>query len=92
MGKGATNVRRQSNERYDISEFENLNLMFHVDHTLVAISKLDDGPFVKHPSEFRIVVNDPSVCEGARGCQSVDIVEMCACIIDERLDTLDLQF
>ena len=49
---GATNVRLNSNEDYDTKKFENVNLMFEADHTSVAISKLDDGPFVKDSSDL----------------------------------------
>lgn len=49
---GATNVRLSSNEDYDTKKFENLNLMFEADHTSAAISKLDEGPFVKDSSDL----------------------------------------
>lgn len=49
---GATNVRLNSNEDYDTKKFENLNLMFDADHTSAAISKLDEGPFVKDSSDL----------------------------------------
>jgi hypothetical protein len=49
---GATSVRLNSNEDYDTKKFENVNLMFEADHTSVAISKLDGGPFVKDSSDL----------------------------------------
>jgi len=52
LESGATDIRLNSNEDYDTSAFENLNLMFEADHTSEAISALDNGPFVKDTDDL----------------------------------------
>lgn len=49
---GATDVRLNSQEDYDTKKLESLNLMFEADHTSAAISKLDEAPFSKEPSDL----------------------------------------
>ena len=49
---GGTNVRLSSSEDSDSKELEHVNLMFDADHTSVAVSELDKGPFVKDYSDL----------------------------------------
>jgi hypothetical protein len=52
VDSGASNVRLNSSEDYETKKFEYLNLMFEADHTSVAISNLDGGPFVRDSSDL----------------------------------------
>lgn len=52
LGEGATDVRLNSSEDYETKEFQHLNLMFDADHTLPAMSMLDDGPFAEDDDEL----------------------------------------
>ena len=52
LESGAVDVRLSSNHDFDTKEFENLNLMFEADHNSDAISKLDEGPFARDPSDL----------------------------------------
>lgn len=49
---GATDVRLSSSEDWDTKTFEHLNLTFEADHRSAAISKLDEGPFVKDTDDL----------------------------------------
>jgi transposase-like protein len=50
---GAISIRLQSNEDWDTKKFENLNLMFEVDHKSPAIEHLDNGPFAKNADDLK---------------------------------------
>jgi hypothetical protein len=52
INSGATAVHLSSSEDYETKKFEYLNLMFEVDHTSVAISNLDGGPFVRNATDL----------------------------------------
>lgn len=49
---GAGHIQLISHEDYNTKKFESFNLMFEADHTSVAISKLDEGPFVKYSTDL----------------------------------------
>ena len=49
---GATEVQLSSNEDWNTKKVEYLNLTFVVDHKSEAISKLDEGPFVKDSDDL----------------------------------------
>ena len=48
----ATDVRLTSSEDWNTKAFLCLNLVFDPDHRSVAISNLDDGPFVKSTDDL----------------------------------------
>ena len=52
LESGATDIRLNSSEDYSTKEFEYLNFMFEADHTSVAISALDNGPFSKNTDDL----------------------------------------
>lgn len=49
---GATEVHLSSHEDWDTKEFQHLNLTFVADYKSEAISKLDEGPFVKDSDDL----------------------------------------
>lgn len=49
---GATDVRLCSNNHWETKEFENLNLSFEAEHTLEAITMLDEGPFCNDSNDL----------------------------------------